>query len=306
MKRSRAHFKFTRIQDITKKQYQFFLDSLKFVEKKDKTIGLSQNFINNIHVSNKLVFSYAMDNGIIKTDPSKGIEVPKYQETVEQLENETEIPNYMEKEELVHFLKIIKEHGTEQDYHFFYILAYTGMRIGELCPLKWRDLDKETKQISITKTLADSGKTTEMNVGTPKTKSSKRRISITSSVISIFDAQSYWQKQYKMSVRKTYYEKSEFVFINTKTFPGYQISGKRMRDTMKDFLKLAGLSTDLKPHSLRHTHVSLLAEAGVSLEVIQERLGHKNDDITRAIYMHVTKKLKTEASEKFEELLNGL
>lgn len=63
-----------------------------------------------------------MDNGIIKTDPSKGIEVPKYQETVEQLENETEIPNYMEKEELVHFLKIIKEHGTEQDYHFFIYL----------------------------------------------------------------------------------------------------------------------------------------------------------------------------------------
>lgn len=92
------------------------------------------------------------------------------------------------------------------------------MRIGELCPLKWRDLDKETKQISITKTLADSGKTTEMNVGTPKTKSSKRRISITSSVISIFDAQSYWQKQYKMSVRKTYYEKASLCLLTPKRF----------------------------------------------------------------------------------------
>nr|WP_326850979.1 tyrosine-type recombinase/integrase [Bacillus haynesii] len=40
-------------------------------------------------------------------------------------------------------------------------------------------------------------------------------------------------------------------------------------------LKLAGLSTELTPHSLHHTHSSLLAQAGVSLPQIMERLGHK-------------------------------
>lgn len=44
---------------------------------------------------------------------------------------------------------------------------------------------------------------------------------------------------------------------------------------MRRLLKLAGLNTELTPHSLRHTHTSLLAEGGVSLEQIMERLGHK-------------------------------
>ncbi|WP_438498070.1 tyrosine-type recombinase/integrase [Paenibacillus sp. IHBB 3054] len=306
LKRARIHFKFIKIQDITKKQYQEFLNSLKFVIKKDGTIGLKENYIKSIQVSCKLVFNYAMENGIIKLNPSVGIEIPSYPKTVEELENEIEIPNYMEKEELVHFLRIIQEHGTEQEYHFFYVLAYTGLRIGELCPLKWRDLDKVKKHLSITKTLVEGTKTTDIVIETPKTKSSIRKISITTNVISKFDAQASWQRQYKMSTRIKYFEKSEFVFINTRTFPGYQITAGRMRSRMKDFLKLAGLSEDLSPHSLRHTHVSLLAEARIALEVIQERLGHKNDEITKAIYLHVTKKLKTEAPEKFEELLNGL
>ena len=71
-------------------------------------------------------------------------------------------------------------------------------------------------------------------------------------------------------------------------------------------LKIAGLNQDLTPHSLRHTHVSLLAEAGVSLPDIMDRLGHGDDDTTKLIYLHVTKKKKKEASQRFAELMRNL
>lgn len=75
---------------------------------------------------------------------------------------------------------------------------------------------------------------------------------------------------------------------------------------MRRLLKLAGLNTKLTPHSLRHTHTSLLAQAGVGLPQIMERLGHKDEDTTKNIYLHVTKEMKKETSQKFKELMENL
>ncbi|HWQ71967.1 MAG TPA: tyrosine-type recombinase/integrase [Desulfitobacteriaceae bacterium] len=75
---------------------------------------------------------------------------------------------------------------------------------------------------------------------------------------------------------------------------------------MTRILKIAKLNQELTPHSLRHTHTSLLAEADVGLKEIMERLGHSDDDITRKVYLHVTKTKKKEASQKFAELMRNL
>ncbi|MDP5276348.1 tyrosine-type recombinase/integrase [Chengkuizengella axinellae] len=55
---------------------------------------------------------------------------------------------------------------------------------------------------------------------------------------------------------------------------------------------MAELNSNLTPHSLRHTHTSLLAEAGVELQEIMDRLGHKDDNTTKHVYLHVTKPKK--------------
>ena len=74
---------------------------------------------------------------------------------------------------------------------------------------------------------------------------------------------------------------------------------------MARLLRLCQLSTDFTPHTLRHTHTSLLAEAGVSLEQIMERLGHIDDQTTKNIYLHITKEMKKEASHKFAQLMRS-
>ncbi|MGN7479195.1 tyrosine-type recombinase/integrase [Solibacillus silvestris] len=65
------------------------------------------------------------------------------------------------------------------------------------------------------------------------------------------------------------------------------------------------MSTNFTPHSLRHTHTSLLAEAGVSLEQIMDQLGHIDDHTTENIYLHITKEMKKEASHKFAQLMRS-
>lgn len=88
--------------------------------------------------------------------------------------------------------------------------------------------------------------------------------------------------------------------------PGYPILIKTIENRMARLLKLAGLDEALTPHSHRHTHTSLLAEAEVVLEDIMERLGHTDDNTTRIIYRHVTKEIKKKASHKFTQLMRSL
>ena len=108
-----------------------------------------------------------------------------------------------------------------------------------------------------------------------------------------------------MKCRNTYHDE-DFVFTKEVKYPGYPENVNTIGIRMARLLSFAKLPTTLTPHSLRHTHVSLLAEAGVSLPEIMERLGHKNDTVTREIYLHVTKTLKKEAAQKFDRLMDGL
>ena len=58
-------------------------------------------------------------------------------------------------------------------------------------------------------------------------------------------------------------------------------------------------------HGLRHTHCSLLFEAGASIKEVQERLGHTDVKTTMDIYTHVTKKTKASTIEKFDAYINS-
>ncbi|WP_372631973.1 tyrosine-type recombinase/integrase [Cohnella sp.] len=81
---------------------------------------------------------------------------------------------------------------------------------------------------------------------------------------------------------------------------------KTIQNRMRRLLRLSGLNETLTPHSLRHTHTSLLAEAGVGIHEIMERLGHQDDEITKRVYLHVTKTMKKEAAQKFSKLMDDL
>lgn len=297
------YFSNIKLKDITKKMYQDMLIEL-------KTDGYSKETISSIHATGRLVFQKAHDLGLIKTNPAARAELPGEQQTVEEIGSKEKLPKFMEKEELARFLKVIPDHGIDfQDYPIFVVLAYTGIRVGELCALKWSDLDRENKTLSITKTLDNAkNNTREYRLVPPKTKSSIRIVEISDTVLRVLDDQRKNQNILKMKYRDKYHD-ADFIFAKTNdrfALYGYPFMQKDIGERMKRLLKIAGLSLSLTPHSLRHTHTSLLAAAGVSLETIQDRLGHKDDDTTRLVYLHVTKDLKREASQRFEELMGGL
>ncbi|WP_259343721.1 tyrosine-type recombinase/integrase [Oceanobacillus picturae] len=108
-----------------------------------------------------------------------------------------------------------------------------------------------------------------------------------------------------MRYRNNYHDEG-FIFASSDYNPGYPIYIKKVQLRMRRLLKLAGLNENLTPHSLRHTHTSLLAEAKVSLEEIMERMGHSDDHTSKNVYLHVTKEMKKDASQKFGFLMRSI
>ncbi|WP_328801992.1 tyrosine-type recombinase/integrase [Paenibacillus sp. LX16] len=294
------YFAKLRMKDITKKRYQNALNDLK------ETKGFADNTLDGIHRTGRMIFKKAAEMDVIKIDPTQYAHVPKVQKTVEELEKEEATVKYLEKEELALFLKTAKDKGLDRDYLIFKTLAYTGMRIGELCALKWADIDFEEHTLSISKTYYNPiNKTTEYTLLTPKTKSARRTIELDVTLLEELKSYQEVQKSIQLSNLDTYHNK-DFVFAKTKKNPGYPELIKVIQIRMARLLKLADLNENLTPHSLRHTHTSLLAEAGVGLQEIMDRLGHKDDDTTKHVYLHVTKPKKKEASQKFSELMESL
>jgi integrase len=300
IKRLLDYFAKLKLKDITRKQYQHALNDL-------KKRGYAQNTIDGAHRTGRMIFKKALELEILKKDPTEYTQVPKHQKTIEELEGQKGLPNYLEKEELKHFLNTAKKFGIDQDYPIFLLLAYTGVRVGELCALKWRDIDFEKHTISISKTYYNpTNNRKEYKLLTPKTPTAVRIIDVDETVIYELNKHKLTQKQTMMKHRNIYHI-HDFVFASIdENLPGYPLYIKKIENRMRRLLKIAKLNPELSPHSLRHTHTSLLAEAGVSLPQIMERLGHKDEDTTKNVYLHVTKEMKKEASQKFKELMENL
>ncbi len=295
------YFAFYKLKDITKKMYQNCLNGLK---NKDK---LAHNTISGIHGTARMIFKRAMEQDLIIEDPTAYAFIPKDKKTVEEIENTKVEDKYLEKHDLALFLDKAKE-MNEETYTMLFTLAWTGLRAGELVALKWKDIDFEEKTISVTKTYYNpKNNTKNFHLLPPKTDGSIRKIIVEDEVIHLLKRHQIKQKAVKLQAGKDYFDQ-DFVFarMNPPYF-GYPHFIKTIENRMAAVLKqLPAIKKHLTPHSLRHTHTSLLAEAGVELLQIMDRLGHTDDETTTQVYLHITKDRKKEASQKFGELMRNL
>lgn len=283
-----------RVQDIKKSTYRSAMAAIK------ETYSI--NSLKIIHNTAQMIFNFAKSDGVISINPAEGYKISEKAKTITELENSSDIPKYLEKSELQHYLDTAKDKSTPQNYLIFLMLAYTGMRIGELLALRWSDIDKN--QINIFKTLYWKKDKTGYVLQTPKTKPSVRKIDIPLIVVAELKNHRIRQNHDRITYADVWYNES---FVFTGAFKkGMPVRYSVVNIQMKSLLKAAELNETLSLHSLRHTHTSLLAEAGVSLDEIMERLGHADDKITRRVYLHITQTRKNTSTEKFERFMQTL
>lgn len=279
-KMTEEHFKEMKLKKITVTYCQ------KVVIELSKSYVLYNHYLSVIN----RIFKYAVLMDILNSNPFDKIIKPKSKQTKRK-------GNFLTKEELKEFLKLAQTATLSYFFPLVHLMSYTGLRQGEALALKWSDIDFENKKITVNKTAVRIKE--KQTLQTPKTKNSKRVISIDPTTLSILKS---WKKdQIKIYFKNgKHFEGDEnFIFTNQR---GEWVHIHNFIRYFKRFIADHKLK-QITPHGLRHTHASLLFSAGVEPKNISDRLGHSTVQITLDLYTHITEEQRTDTVEKLLEYM---
>ena len=156
-----------------------------------------------------------------------------------------------------------------------------GMRIGEVCGLKWEDFDLDAGILTVRRTVCRiccGDGHTKLIIQTPKTQKSSREIPLPKQLASLL-------KKFKKS-----YSPSAWFLSGNEARP---VEPRCYRKSVQCYLKQASLRK-INPHTLRHTFATTCLQAGCDIKTLSELLGHANANITLQRYVHsdLTRKRK--------------
>ncbi len=171
----------------------------------------------------------------------------------------------------------------------------TGLRIGEVCGLKWGDLDFFNGTLSVERTVErirdlKGENKTKIIISTPKTKTSARVIPMPRALISILKQQ-----------RPKNFNTDSFILTNANS----PIEPRKLQYKIKTIFKKCGIEGG-HFHTLRHTFTSMCGESHFEIKALSEILGHKTPSVTLERYMHPSLQAKKQNMTKFEMILQSL
>lgn len=247
-------------------------DVYAFIQDKQKS-GLSNRYILDILIILKSIFKYAVRIYHIY-NPMDGVIMPKRASTEIRMLEKTEL------EELQNYISANKNHTTMG----IALTMATGIRIGELCALQWKDIDLEKRVLTIKKTIQripniDGNSKTKLIITNPKSESSKRCIPLTRKIVDFLTQFKGQANEYVVTGREIPIEPRTMQYRFAKILENVKLPSVHF-------------------HSLRHAFASSCVQLGFDVKTLSEILGHSNVEITLNRYVHSTFEQKREYMER--------
>lgn len=244
-----------------------------------------------------LVFTYGMKLELITRNPAKLVDNP----VAKVLTTDRKQLNYYDKDQLELFFSVLQEyyHKNKMIYPLFRLLAFTGIRRGELLALTWGDLNVRNQSLLVNKALT-TGLKGRLIVQPPKTINSIREVTLDPVTLSILTK---WQKEQKELYFKLGYNTTspeQLIFANT---ANQHLSLTKPQSWLNTLITNYDLPK-ITLHGFRHTHCSLLFEANATFKDVQARLGHSDIRTTMNIYAHVTPQRQSETAQLFADYVD--
>ncbi|MGU8243190.1 tyrosine-type recombinase/integrase [Clostridium perfringens] len=259
--------------------------------------GMSKSSVSNFYGVLSGALKYAVyPCNYIKENPMTYVSIPKYDEQIKEASDLKIIT-------LEEFDRIITRFPKGSSFYIpLQIAFHTGMRGGEVAALMWENVDLEARTITVKYTLNEVPGPTgpSFELGTPKTKSSYRTITIGQTLIDILQEHKEWQEDNRTKYGQ-WYKDSAFVCTKENGEPVTTNTYKYMNRVVNYELQIK-----FSMHSLRHTHATLLLERGANIKDIQKRLGHSKLATTMDTYSHVTDKMRNNTVDIFEGIAKKL
>lgn len=281
--------------------------------------GLKKSTLKNIMAVLTSSLKYAVvPSGFIQASPAAYLIFPKLPAAKATAERTTI--------SIEDFNKILERFPKGNSFRYAMLISfYTGLRIGEVFGLTWQDIDFQEATINVNRLIYK--RKNAWFIGTTKTESSERIVSVGGTLIQEL-------KDYYTLQKKNELEYGEFYFLQYMKESGKDEKGEPLIEIVElqksipveyekidlIFRKPDGelLTTEsfkyaarvihhelgLKDfcfHSLRHTHATALIESGVNPKTVQKRLGHAKIETTLNTYCHDTEKMKEKAVDVFEK-----
>jgi integrase len=196
---------------------------------------------------------------------------------------------HLAREEVARLLEAAKGDRLEA----LYVLAVaSGLRLGELLGLRWRDVSLRAGEVTVRRTLIENVTTGQRTLEEPKTARSRRTVGLPAFAVAAL-------RRHRDALGAAPHP-DRLVFADRL---GQPIRRSNLhRRSYKPLLERAKLPR-VSFHALRHTHATLALEAGVHPRIVQERLGHASIELTLGTYSHAVPRLDRDAAERLDTLL---
>lgn len=274
-----------RIDKITSRQIQAFLNSMA-KDGANKRTGkpLSPKTIHHHLELISDIFGYAIKMELISDNPCSKVTIPKGEVKEKQIYSQDEMA-----------LLLTKMDGEPLKYKaFFYLMAYSGFRRGEMLGLEWKDIDFEHNVISVHRT---SNQTAERGIytDTTKTKRSQRTLKISPYIMEMLKALKAEQDSESLKLGD-YWVETDRLFTQDNGKPQHPNTTYTWlkRFCKRNNLPFYGL------HLFRHYAASSLISAGLDVTTVSGALGHTNSGTTLNVYSHMFQTAQARVAEAMD------
>lgn len=253
------------------------------------------------------MFDKAIIDDFAKKNPARGIKI-------EREECDDEHVRVLTNEEQQTFFNCCN--GTFYN-NLFVVAVNTGLRPGEICALKWNDIDLENNEVYVNKTLlyqkleGDEKKT--FHFDPPKTKQSKRKVPLNKTALLALKKQKLQSEIVKAKSDRFRDVPDEFKDLLFTTKFGTPINSVVYNEAIERIIDEINLSKDpleefskFSAHCFRHTFATRCFESGIQPKTVQTYLGHATLKMTMDLYTHVLDDKKKEEMGKLERLMDKL